>query len=390
MPRQKPGRQMVNLRPKFISLVSKAANRREFLTRKSADGEDDPVVQVPFIKWSGLDGEDGVRYITGVVYEPDVIDTQGDCMTAAEIEKAAHRYMRDHRNIDIQHDFQPADGCWVAESTVHKCAAVIGGQTVPAGAWTLTVGIENPEIIAKIDAGELNGFSIGGVAQYVTKTEGGDDSEQPGWFRKWLKERFGHKEKAPPQLAEPAEKPVTKQEEETSMTKTDIADVIGALVETGVLKAACGDENPKKKKQGAGVCKSAEEADEAAAEAIEAPDISALVAKGVSDGMAAAFAAVQKQAAPQPAEPAEKPVAKTADEHQDAEPVDAEQLTAIIKSAVVSAVSEQVAPMQEQMNMIASAYNIQLPSNGNGTPLQPVAKGSDTSWQHDVLFGPEL
>ena len=35
------------------------------------------------------------RYTLGIVYSPDVVDSQGDWATAAEIEKACHQFMRE-------------------------------------------------------------------------------------------------------------------------------------------------------------------------------------------------------------------------------------------------------------------------------------------------------
>lgn len=53
---------------------------------------------------------DEQKLVNGIVYEPDTVDAHGDVMTAAEIEKAAHGFLKDAREIDKQHDFQGGVG----------------------------------------------------------------------------------------------------------------------------------------------------------------------------------------------------------------------------------------------------------------------------------------
>ena len=44
------------------------------------------------------------------------VDTQGDYMTAEEIQKAAHWYAKNGTGVDIQHDEKKLDGAVVVES----------------------------------------------------------------------------------------------------------------------------------------------------------------------------------------------------------------------------------------------------------------------------------
>lgn len=59
-----------------------------------------------------------------------VEDTQGNYMTADEIAKAAHWFMKNQGSVDIQHCFQKADGVEVVESFVAKCDMEIDGEPV--------------------------------------------------------------------------------------------------------------------------------------------------------------------------------------------------------------------------------------------------------------------
>ena len=355
---------MKNLRPYFVSLVDKAANRREFLIRKENDGGSEEYVQVPIFKRDDMN-DDGTRYVTGVVYEPGTIDTQGDCMTAVEIEKAAHWYMRNHQGVDVRHSFEPAGGCFVAESTVHKAATTIAGNEIPEGAWTMTIGIENPTIIAKIDSGELNGLSIGGVAQYELTHKSADDEEPPGWFQRFVAKFTGSKAKDedPPRPNNDDDDEDEKKEDQL-MTKSDVQDVasavVASLVENGVVAKAATEDKQKDKP----VAKSAEQA-----------DVAALVAKGIADGFAEVAKAVSAQTAAEPASETAPKAAETAPQPdtQVEKAADAPavltngELQAVIKSAVTDAIAAQVAPLQAQVDQIAKAGNIPAPSNLNGT-----------------------
>lgn len=95
----------------FVSLVDKAANKKQFLITKGADGSASFTSYGRIIK---ADSES--HFVTGIVYEPMVEDTQGNYMTADEIAKAAHWFMKNQGSVDIQHCFQKADGVEVVES----------------------------------------------------------------------------------------------------------------------------------------------------------------------------------------------------------------------------------------------------------------------------------
>ena len=64
----------------FVSLVGKAANKHQFLITKSEDGKADFQTYGRILK-----ADAGSHFVTGIVYEPMVEDTDGNYMTEEEI-----------------------------------------------------------------------------------------------------------------------------------------------------------------------------------------------------------------------------------------------------------------------------------------------------------------
>lgn len=152
---------MSDVRISFVSLVDKAANKRQFLVTKAEDGSASFQSVGRIIK---ADAE--THEVTGIVYEPMTEDTDGNYMTEEEIVKAAHWFMKNSGGVDLQHSFEPLEGAYVAESHVARCEEEIGGQKIAKGTWVMTMEIDAPEIFEKIEKGELTGFSMGGVGTF--------------------------------------------------------------------------------------------------------------------------------------------------------------------------------------------------------------------------------
>lgn len=145
----------------FVSLVDKAANKRGFLIAKS---EGDKAEFQTYGRILKTDAEK--HYVTGVVYEPMVEDTDGNYMTEEEITKAAHWFMKNAGDADIQHCFEKADGVEVVESYVAKCDMEIEGQPIKKGTWLMTMEVADDEVWDRIEKGEITGFSMGGKGLY--------------------------------------------------------------------------------------------------------------------------------------------------------------------------------------------------------------------------------
>lgn len=145
----------------FVSLVDKAANKHGFLIAKS---EGDKAEFQTYGRILKTDAEK--HYVTGVVYEPMVEDTDGNYMTEEEITKAAHWFMKNAGDADIQHCFEKADGVEVVESYVAKCDMEIEGQPIKKGTWLMTMEVADGEVWDRIEKGEITGFSMGGKGLY--------------------------------------------------------------------------------------------------------------------------------------------------------------------------------------------------------------------------------
>ena len=111
--------------------------------------------------------DDEKKLVYGIVYEPDTPDAHGDFMTAAEIEKAAHGFLKDAREIDKQHDFQGGVG-EVVESYVAPADFEVNGQTIKKGSWVLVTKASD-EVWEQIKKGDITGYSMAGTAETIEK-----------------------------------------------------------------------------------------------------------------------------------------------------------------------------------------------------------------------------
>lgn len=169
----------------FVSLVDKAANKKQFLITKSENGAANFATYGRILK---ADAES--HYVTGIVYEPMVEDSQGNYMTGDEITKAAYWFAKNGNQVDLQHCFQKCEGAAVVESYVAKCDMELEGEQIKKGTWLMTMEITDDEVWSAIQKGEITGFSMGGIGTYST-----EDVELPvekqdepkGLFRKLAK-----------------------------------------------------------------------------------------------------------------------------------------------------------------------------------------------------------
>lgn len=147
---------------KFVSLVKKAANKKSFCIIKADEGYE---IQADIIK-----SDDEKRLVTSIVYEPNSTDSQGDYMTAEEIEKAAHDFLINGKGADIQHNYQKAN-VDIVESWVTKNDEVINGHQIKKGTWIATAKINDDLIWKAVKEGMITGFSMGGTGVKINKSE---------------------------------------------------------------------------------------------------------------------------------------------------------------------------------------------------------------------------
>jgi len=107
------------------------------------------------------------KIVGGVIYEPDVKDTQGDLASSEEIEKAMYKFMEDYsddtKRINVMHAGKryhfPIIESFIPEHDIKK-----GDYNIKAGTWWLMVKITNPAVWKMIKEEKLNAFSMEGKA----------------------------------------------------------------------------------------------------------------------------------------------------------------------------------------------------------------------------------
>lgn len=145
----------------FVSLVDKAANKRQFLITKAENG------QANFASYGRIVKADAeTHHVTGVVYEPMVEDSHGNYMTEAEITKAAYWFAKNGDKVDLQHSFEPMEGATVVETWIAKADFQIGDETITKGTWLMTVEVKDDAVWEGIQKKEITGFSMGGIGNY--------------------------------------------------------------------------------------------------------------------------------------------------------------------------------------------------------------------------------
>lgn len=120
------------------------------------------------------------QLIWSEVYVPMVPDSQGDFMSAQEIEQTAHNFMRGQRNynIDTEHNLQKNDSV-VIESFIARA----GDPDFVPGSWVVGMHIVDPATWAAIEKGEINALSMygsGGRENAVVEIDIPDDGVVKG------------------------------------------------------------------------------------------------------------------------------------------------------------------------------------------------------------------
>ena len=152
--------EMTDVQISFISLVDRPANKRTFLITKG----DDKLLECRILK-----ADDDRHVITSVVYEPMVKDAHDNFMTAEQIEKTAHWFLKNGNKVDFQHNFVATEGCAIVESYIAPEDMEIGGEKVTKGTWVASIEVQNEKIWKMVQKGEITGFSMGGIGVYASE-----------------------------------------------------------------------------------------------------------------------------------------------------------------------------------------------------------------------------
>lgn len=108
--------------------------------------------------------EEDRRFVLGIVLEPETRDSQGDIYSAEEIEKAAHGFMAEYRNVGLMHRKLVNGKVSIVESYLAPADFSVGKQKVKKGAWVMGTIVTDDDLWKSVKAGELTGYSIGGSA----------------------------------------------------------------------------------------------------------------------------------------------------------------------------------------------------------------------------------
>lgn len=115
------------------------------------------------------DADQGFTFVRGPVLVPDVVDKQGDVISAEEIQKAAHAYAEDSQRAGLMHQVMLGKReTTLVETYIARTAETIGGTRVKKGSWIVGFRVYAPKLRKMITDGTLRGFSMGGAGSVDT------------------------------------------------------------------------------------------------------------------------------------------------------------------------------------------------------------------------------
>lgn len=121
-----------------------------------------------FVKFEIIKVDDEEQIVGGIVYEPNVVDTQGDYTDEEEIKKAMYRfmekYMANDGKLKVMHKGR-AYAFPILENFQPEEDTTKGGKKIKKGAWWLMLKITSKSVWKDIKSGNLTGFSMGGQAK---------------------------------------------------------------------------------------------------------------------------------------------------------------------------------------------------------------------------------
>jgi hypothetical protein len=103
--------------------------------------------------------------VGGIVYEPDIVDGQGDWASEEDIQEAAYYFMENSQQFKVRHKGEPNSLIKILESYIVPAGFRIDGKLVKKGSWYLTLRILDEEVWREVKEGKLTGFSLAGTAE---------------------------------------------------------------------------------------------------------------------------------------------------------------------------------------------------------------------------------
>ncbi|MDD2650542.1 MAG: XkdF-like putative serine protease domain-containing protein [Candidatus Cloacimonadales bacterium] len=135
-----------NLKVSFISLVKEPANKKEIVAKASDRYNLTKSIKVKKSEKQGL--------IYGTVYEANTLDAHGDWADMETIKKAAHEFLANGKNLNIDTDHnEKLSGASLVESYITE------------NAWNVVIKCDpSSEIFEKVQKGDYQGISMMGEA----------------------------------------------------------------------------------------------------------------------------------------------------------------------------------------------------------------------------------
>lgn len=159
--------ELIDLDIVYITLCEAGANRRKFVAK--ADGGPGALpVRSRIVKT-----DDDRMEVTGVVYPIGEVDTQGDFITEAELDKAMHAFAAKGRQAagkagDMNHDGVPTGDFFLGPFKVEDYHVGHDGFTKEdVGSWAITRRVVDEDRWAAVKDGTYNAFSLGGTVGKV-------------------------------------------------------------------------------------------------------------------------------------------------------------------------------------------------------------------------------
>lgn len=116
--------------------------------------------------------DSALHIISGPVLVPDVVDLQDQVISAEEIRKTAHLFMREFNRMNYMHD--ESQSALMSDVNVVESAVLYNdvdyygvGSVLKQGTWILSVEIPEGPLWKQIEDGQITAFSIEGWATLV-------------------------------------------------------------------------------------------------------------------------------------------------------------------------------------------------------------------------------
>jgi hypothetical protein len=109
------------------------------------------------------------RLVGGIVYEPDIVDAQGDSSSDTEIEKACHNYMIKSMTVGKMHTEKiPKEQVALVENYIAPGNFFIGQEFVRKGSWVQVHKVLDDKLWQEIKDGKYTGLSMAGRAKDIS------------------------------------------------------------------------------------------------------------------------------------------------------------------------------------------------------------------------------